>query len=176
MSPCDEPPIQNVSPVSDDIDRVAAEWRTSKAMDEVASDGFAQVDIDDLFGVPPAYPVPVGLQLLRAAVRDARASNPGLAAMLVVPLGPSENLVVRAPAFAEVASARWEYGPGLEAVGLYLLEPRVLAADEPAEEYRCHVDAQAVLGAGPSVYFRSWRPLVEAANGWEFNQAFYIRT
>tara|TARA_B100000378_G_C17863002_1_gene349303 strand:- start:301 stop:591 length:291 start_codon:yes stop_codon:yes gene_type:complete len=96
--------------------------------------------------------------------------------MLVVPLGPSENLVVRAPAFAEVASARWEYGPGLEAVGLYLLEPRVLAADEPAEEYRCHVDAQAVLGAGPSVYFRSWRPLVEAANGWEFNQAFYIRT
>lgn len=50
-----------------------------------------------------------------------------------------------------------------------------MAADEPAEEYRCHVDAHAVLGDGPSVYFRSWRPLADAESWWEFSQAFYIR-
>lgn len=35
--------------------------------------------------------------------------------------------------------------------------------------------ARAALGDGPSVYFRSWRSLADATNGWEFNQAFYAR-
>lgn len=44
-----------------------------------------------------------------------------------------------------------------------------------AEEYRRDVDARAVLGDGPSVYFRSWRTRADAEAGWEFNQAFYVR-
>jgi hypothetical protein len=55
------------------------------------------------------------------------------------------------------------------------LEPSVLAADKPAEEYRRHLDASDVLGPGPSVHFRCWRTLADAAKGWEFNQAFYVR-
>jgi len=157
------------------ISGVATEWLSSRALAEIDAGGFAQADIDELFSVPPTDPVHVGLEFLRAARDGAGASRPGVVAMLVVPPPSSEELVLRAPDFAEVASAAWEYGPGLEVVGLYLLEPQVLAAHEPAEEYRCHVDASAVLGGGPSVYFRSWRTLSDAGNGWEFSQAFYVR-
>jgi len=59
-------------------------------------------------------------------------------------------------------------------VGLYLLEPRVLAVHEPTEEYRCDLDAHDALGEGPSVYFRSWRTRAEAERGWEFQNAFYV--
>lgn len=109
--------------VRDDVDHVAAQWLASRAMAEISADGFAQVDVVELFDVPPAQPVPVGLQFIRAALRDARPSNPGLIAMLVVPLPATRDLVVSAPDFAAVASGSWKYGPGLEVVGLYLLEP-----------------------------------------------------
>ena len=122
-----------------------------------------------------ADPVHLGPAFLRAARDRAEASRSGLVAMLVVPLPSSEELILRAPDFAEVASAAWKYGPGREVVGLYLLEPRVLTVHEPAEEYRCDVDASDVVGRGPSVYFRSWRTPSDAANGWGFSQAFYVR-
>lgn len=157
------------------IGRSATQWLSTRAVAEIDTGGFAQADIDELFDLPPADPVHVGLELLRAARDGVQASHPGIVAMLVVPLPASDALVPRAPDFAEVALAAWEYGPGLEVLGLYLLEPRVLAAHEPTEEYRCHVDASDVLGRVPSVYFRSWRTLSDAANGWEFSQAFYVR-
>ncbi|MFZ2510756.1 MAG: hypothetical protein WAW85_06670 [Gordonia sp. (in: high G+C Gram-positive bacteria)] len=139
------------------IGRSATEWLSTRAIAEIDTGGFAQADIDELFDVPPADPVHVGLEFLRAARDGVQASHPGIVAMLVVPLPASDVLVLRAPDFTEFALAAWEYGPGLEAVGLYLLEQRMLAAHEPIEEHRCHVDASDVLGSGPSVYFGSWR-------------------
>lgn len=157
------------------IGRIATDWLSTRAITEIDADGFAQVDVDELFAVPPSDPVRFGLEFLRAALDGAEPSRPGMVAMLVVPLPASDELVLRAPDFAEAALAPWQYGRGLEVVGLYLLEPRVLAAHEPTEEYRCYVNARSFLGDGPSVYFRSWRSQPEAEAGWEFNQAFYVR-
>lgn len=117
-------------------------------MAAIASSGLGQADIDELFDVPPVDPVHVGLECLESARVDARRSHPDVIAMLVVPLPASIDLVVDSPDFAEVVSAPWVYGPGLEVVGLYLLEPRVLASYEPAEEYRCHA-TPAPSGAAP---------------------------
>ena len=131
------------------ISRIATEWLSTRALAEIDADGFAQADIDELFSIPPADPVHVGLELLLAARDGAEASRPDIVAMLVVPLPSSEELVLRAPDLAEVASAAWEY--------------------------RCDVDAREALGKGPSVYFRSWRTWAEAERGWEFQNAFYVR-
>lgn len=159
--------------MTDDLEVVARQWMASRAMAEIAANGFAQADIDEFF--EPADPVEAGLQVLQAAVGVAKHAHPDVIAMLVVPLGATEELTVSAPELAAVVSSPWEYGPGREVVGLYLLQPWVLATDEPGEEYRCHVDAGDVLGGGWSARFRSWRSRADAAKGWEFNQAFYIR-
>ena len=95
------------------ISRIATEWLPTRTLAEIDADGYAQADIDELFSVPPTDSVHVGLKLLRAALDGAEASRPGTVAILVVPLPSSDELVLRAPDFAEVASAAGSTGRGL---------------------------------------------------------------
>jgi hypothetical protein len=160
-------------PMNEAISRAVDEWLSSRALSDLANDGFAQADIDEFF--EPSDPVGVGRHLLRVAMARVKPSYADVIAMLVVPLPATPDLVVSAPNFSGAASAPWKYGPGREVVGLYLLlRPWLMAVDEPGEEYRCHVDAGEALRSESAVYFRSWRSHADAARGWEFNQAFYI--
>lgn len=160
-------------PMNDAMWRAVDGWLSARALSEIANDGFAQADIDEFIESPD--PVVTGLQLLRFALGQVKPSYPEVIAMLVVPLPATQDLVVSAPNLVAGASASWDYGPGRDVVSLYLMQPWAQAVDEPGEEYRCYVDAGEVMGDGLSVYFRSWRSQADAARGWEFNQAFYIR-
>ena len=73
---------------------------STRALQELAEDDFAQIDIDQLFEEPPMDPVRVGLQCLRLALEEARATHPDVDGVLTVPLATSDTLDTEAPTLA----------------------------------------------------------------------------
>jgi hypothetical protein len=75
-----------------------------------------------------------------------------------------------------VLAEPWEYGPGRQVPGLYLLTPSAWRAYEDVEEYRRHLPADNGLPEGYAAYYRTWRPEAAATEGREYAGAIYIRT
>lgn len=151
-------------------------WLSTHALRELDDADFAQIDIDELFDEPPEDAVRVGLQCLQLALEEARATHSDLDGMLTIPLPASDSLDTEAPGLATSVEKQWTYGPGIEVVGVYLLNARLWRAYEAAEDYRRHLPAKDLLPSGYVAYYRSWRTDAEAASGWEYNRTIYVRS
>jgi hypothetical protein len=150
-------------------------WLSPGLLDELATAGFVQVDIDEMFDDPPEYAVRVGLDCLRLGLDLARRAHPDVDGILTIPLGPSDSLVTDAPSLSASFDGAWAYGAGREVVGLFLVQPRIWRAYPSGEEYRCQLES-VHLSPGLVAYFQCSRTASEAASGWEYNRTIYIRT
>ena len=136
----------------------------------------AQVDLDALAeAVPPKEAVTWGIQC--AAALSAEVARAGQRhqtnALVVFPLGFSSQLMLSAPALSTLADGAWDYGPGKQVPGLYLLSRALLGEYEAAEEYKSPVDDK-VVPRGFAAYYRCWRSADDAKKGWEFARAIYV--
>lgn len=163
---------RDVETYEETVDR----WLSTYALQELAKEDFAQIDIDELFDTPPQDAVRVGLDCLHLALEKARVAHPEVDGFLTIPLPASESLVTEAPELATHVEKRWTYGPGIEVVGLYLVHSRVWRAFEAGEDYRRHLPDRDLLPSGYAAYYRSWRTDGEAVAGWDYNRAIYVRT
>jgi hypothetical protein len=153
-----------------------ADWAELATL-ELASEEFAQIDLDDLLGASPTLAVQAGLQSLQLALSKGRLNRPDLEGMLVVPLPSRESLTLDSPTLAHVLTTPWTYGLGREVPGLYLLRPTNWQRYEACEEYRKHLSGDGALPPRFTAYYRTWRLEEDFAKGWDdYNRAIYIRT
>lgn len=152
------------------------EW-VGRALVSLESTEFQQIDLDDLLGHVPGDAVDVGvrcLDLARAESRGFGSVSPD--SLLVVPLPHSKTLSLTSPDVDGLLASSWQSGPGLAVPGLYLVRSTSWGRYEQVEEYRRHLPAEANLGSDYAVYYRCWRSVKEAAAGWEYNRAVYVRS
>lgn len=94
--------------------------------------------------------------------------------LVVVPLEYSDGLSTNAPLVSDLVDVVWPHGPGTEVPGIYMVPPRILATFEVAEDYRIALGDDG-FPTGFVAYYRCWRSHADAARGWEFNRAVYLR-
>jgi hypothetical protein len=146
------------------------------ALFELEDSDFVQDDIDDLFEPPPRLAARAILECLKTAVQVARTSRPDLDGIAVIPLEAVQVLSLEAPSWNLMLDQDWEYGPGREVPGLYLVKPAIWRHQADLEEYRQSVDVSSVMGPGFAGYYRCWRSAEDAGRGWEYSRDFYVRT
>lgn len=103
--------------------RAAVETWADRALHELTTADFAQVDLDDLLREPPALAVEAAMNLLQWAVAKARRVDPDVDGIVTIPLPWSVSLSHDSPSLADLVAQPWEYGPGLHVPGLYLVNP-----------------------------------------------------
>jgi hypothetical protein len=143
---------------------------------ELRATGLTQIDLDALLDAPPALAVQAALACLQLAVRQARKTDADVDGILTVPLQGSATLTHDSPTVSEVLAQSWEYGPGRQVPGLYLVKSPVWRAYEQVEEYRKDLDAALDLPDGYAAYYRTWRSQAAAEQVWEYDRTIYIRT
>lgn len=151
-------------------------WLSKWALPELTADGYAQIDLDELFDDPPAQAVSIGLQCLQIAVAEARRTRGEVDGILTVPLPWSDSFVQDSPEFGEVLAEPWTFGPGREVPGLYLVRGSIWRTYVPVEEYRRHLPTDGSLPPGYVAYYRTWRSEADASKGWEYARTIYVRT
>lgn len=114
----------------------ACRWLDEFGWSELERDGFTQVDIDWFSNDAPSRPVPAALDVVRAALELVQQRMSGMNGLVTVPLPYAKGLDADAPSLPEVLDADWDYGPGREVVGLYVLDPEQLEAADEVEEVR----------------------------------------
>jgi hypothetical protein len=158
------------------LDPVVEAW-VATAMTELSTADFAQIDIDGLFDPAPPLAIRVTLDCLKTAVRLGRMSAPDLDGIAVIPLECSETAIaLETPSWDQALDREWEYGPGRQVPGLYLVRPAIWRHQAAAEEYRHPIDVEGFLGPGFVGHYRCWRSSQDAERGWEYNREFFIRT
>lgn len=160
--------------MSGDKEAAGRAW-AAEAASELESTGFAQVDLDHLLPDPPVLAVQAALECLQAAVATARRVDSDVDGMLAVPLPVSSSIMHDSPSLADVLTQPWEYGPGHQVPGLYLLPSAQWRLYERVEEYRRDLGSKG-LPEGYVAYYRTSRTEVDAAKGWEFDRAIFIRS
>lgn len=156
--------------VSVNLHAAVAAWLADSVPPELASHGFAQIDINDLLGQPPPIAARTGVLCLELAVILGRERFPDVDGMLTLELPFTDLLVHESPTIEEALSDSWN------APGLYLIEPHHWRGYEEVEEYRRHLPAQDFLPPEYAAYYRTWRTQEESTSGLEYNRAIYIRT
>lgn len=151
-------------------------WLAKSVPAELNTAGFAQIDVDDLLAGRPPLAAEIGLLCLELAVILARQENPAVDGILTIPLPASDSLERDSATVQDTLAQVWEYGPGLEVPGLYLVEPQQWRRYEDVEEYRSHLAAESALPSGYAAYYRTWRTQEEATSGFEYNRTIYVRT
>ena len=147
-----------------------AQW-IGTARREIEESGFSQIDLDDLFLLPPLQAVEAAVACMNIAVDHARGRERTMEGLVVVPLEPSPHMAAGTPRLADLASQAWTYGPGQSVPGVYLLKPAAWSAYEPVEEYRLDLGTEG-LPTRHVAYYRAWKSL---PNTEEFDRAVYIR-
>jgi hypothetical protein len=155
---------------------VVTAWLANRAMAELSTDGFAQIDLDELLGNPPPHASRTVLSCLDLAVILARQEEPQVDGVLTIPLPGADSLTRDSPTLEDALALPSEYDSGRESPGLSLVEEAVWRAYEPVEEYRRHLGADAELPPGCAAYYRTWRSLSDAERDWPFARTIYIRT
>ncbi|GAB3887674.1 hypothetical protein [Terrabacter terrigena] len=137
------------------------------AMDQLATAGFVQIDLDDLLVEPPLDAVHVSLKCVHDARVRALSAGVTVHGAVVVPLAPSRSMTGPAPTLQRLLNKPWSFGPGRTVPAIYLLKPSVWSVYEAVEEYRRDL---ATKGLPPDIvaYLRSWKP---AARGEKFDRA-----
>jgi hypothetical protein len=141
-----------------------------EAWGELARNGFAQVDLDDLLDAEPADAARVGLKCLGRAL-EALPADTDADAMMTLPLEPAGRWPGGVPELDDLLSQSWTYGPGRSVPGLYLVSFSHWRGVESFEEYRCPLRSGG-LPAGFIAYYRAWRQLEDS----EFDRCVYIRS
>jgi hypothetical protein len=162
--------------VNKDRSADVAAWWERAAKRQLAEDGFAQIDIDEITDDPPLDAARAGLEYLLLAIDFLRRSRTPADGILTIPLGSSGTLDTEPPRLDQLLATAWTYGPGLEVPGLYLVTATTLAMYEPSEEYLIDITGTAVLPKGLSAYYRCWRLTEDAKRGWEYDRTIYVRT
>jgi hypothetical protein len=70
---------------------VVTAWLANRAMAELSSDGFAQIDLDELLNHPPPDATRTGLICLELAVILARQDEPQVDGVLTIPLPGADS-------------------------------------------------------------------------------------
>ncbi len=136
----------------------------------------AQIDIDEITNdPPPPFAVKAGLECLVAINDVVTERGAPFDTALVIPLPcESSELEMSPPSIAELVASEWEYGPGREVLGFYIVPPYVWGLVGDGEEYRRRLD-DAEIPSGFLAYYRAWRKTYEIEENWEFNRVIYIR-
>jgi hypothetical protein len=162
--------------VKNDRSSAIAAWWERYGRRELAENGLAQIDIDEITEEPPADAVQAGLEYLVCALDLVDQSNTSAHGMLTIPLAASDSLSTAPPRLGDLLHAEWTYGPGLQFPGIYLLAAESWASYEASEEYRIDITATAALPEGLVAYYRCWRSVEYAVRGWEYDRTVYVRT
>jgi hypothetical protein len=155
---------------------VVTAWLANRAMTELSTNGFAQIDLDDLLDNPPPHVSRTVLSCLELAVILARQEEPQVDGVLTIPLPDADSLTHVSPTLEDALALPWEYGSGREVPGISLVRESVWRAYEPVEDYRRHLGTAAELPPGCVAYYRTWRSLSDAERDWPFARTIYIRT
>jgi hypothetical protein len=157
--------------VDSEWSKAAELWLTEFGWNELEREGFTQVDIDWFFDEPPARAVTAAIDCVQSALALAKMRHTGLDGLVTLPLAFADRLDRPAPDLAGLLSADWEYAPGRQVVGLYVLNPELLAS-ETTEELRVPY-GPGLLPEPLTAYYRCWRTDGEDWN--EYDRAVYIR-
>ena len=136
----------------------------------------AQVDLDALMdGLPQGRFVEVGIQCAVALSAEVLAAGQSeqIVALVVFPIGPAPNLTLGTTSLSALEDEVWGPGPGMQVPGLYLLPRGLLGEYEAVEEYKSPV-SDSVVPPGFAAYYRCWRSVEDAKNGWEYARAIYL--
>lgn len=142
----------------------AGEAWAQGAANELESNGFATVDLDDLLHDPPLLAVQAAMECLQSAVTTVRRIGADADGMVAVPLAVSSSLTHESHSTVDVLTQPWEYGPGRQVPGLHLLSPAHWRLYEPVEKYLRDLGSQG-LPDGYVAYYRTWRSEADAAKG-----------
>ena len=151
-------------------------WLATGTFAELTTAGMAQIDLDDLFVEPPPLAVRTGLLGAELAVILARHEVPGIDGLLTIPLPGSETLTEDSPTVEDMLAHVWEYGPGVRAPRLSLVDPHHWRVYEEVEDYRRHLQAGESLPPGWAAYYRTWRRQPVTTSHPEYQRAICVRT
>jgi hypothetical protein len=155
---------------------VVTAWLANRAMTELSTDGFAQIDLDELLDNPLPGATRTGLLCLELAVILARQDHPQVDGVLTIPLPDADSLTQDPPTLEDALTLPWQHGPGREGPTLSLVRESVSGAYEPVEEYRRHLGTGSELPSGCVAYYRTWRFMSGAKRDSPYARAIYIRT
>lgn len=152
-----------------DVSGAVNRWVLSSGP-EISSTGFAQIDLDNLLGAEPPRGAEIGVACLEHAMSALR-KDVDLDGLLTLPIEPSTDWQ-EIPSLDDMLTQDWDYGPGREVPGLYLLHPLNWRTYQRVEEHVYPVVSR-VLGPHLATYYRAWR--TPHAGETEYNRCIYVR-